>query len=206
MVDDVRRPEGLGKPGLIARKVVGRENNALFTVLFGDFLEFCSDFVQGLIPGNFLEFAGTALALALQGLLDAKRMVPEPERLRAAAAIAALRMRGVREDAHRVGAELGALLLHGEHAATGAAHAAGRRMGFPTFFLELLNGLFNLSERDAGETADADARRGRTQEGTAGDADARSRVRFLVHELSPSKSEITHFSCNFTPRDYHEES
>ena len=57
VVDHVRRAERLRKPGLIPREVVRREHDALFTVLLGDFLEFRRNFVQGLIPGNFLEFA-----------------------------------------------------------------------------------------------------------------------------------------------------
>ena len=65
-------------------------------------------------------------------------MIPCPERGRAAAAIAALGMIGIGKDANACTRGLLSFLVHGKHAAAGAAHAATDRIGLPAFFLESL--------------------------------------------------------------------
>lgn len=153
MVDDVGRAEGRRKPILIAREIMGREADRAFAVLGGEFLDLAGDFVERLIPGDFFEFPFAALAHALQGLLDAQRMVPCPDRLCAAAAIAALRMVRIREDAHGLHRGLFALLLHREHAAARTAHAAGHRVRFPALGLETRDLFLGRSPGGSAEAA-----------------------------------------------------
>lgn len=131
MIDDVGRAERVRKPFLGTREGVAREHDGAFAVALDDRLELRSDFRESLIPGDLLEFTRAALALALQGLPDAHRMVPRPERLGAAAAVAALGMVGIGHDAHGRARGGLAFAAHGEQPASGAAHAACNGMGRP---------------------------------------------------------------------------
>lgn len=164
--NDVRRAERKAEPVLEGAEVVRGHRDGVFAVLLNDFLHALGDVVQSLVPGDFHELPFAALTRALHGLLEANRGVPDVHRARAAGAVTALRMRGVRVDADGVKRRLRAVLVHGEHAAVAAAHVAGDGMGRPAFVLE--TGDFGFDAGPGGHRRGGGARRGRrTEEGAS---------------------------------------
>ena len=149
-----RDPLGVGGEG------VRRGDDGLLAVLGDDVLELRGDVVEGFVPGDFLELAFTAFAHALERLPDAQRVVPDPHRGGGAAAVAALGVIRIREDANRLFRGRLADLLHGHEAAEGAAHAAGERMTAPALVLELLelcfDGPHGAGRGDGSRTAELD--------------------------------------------------
>ena len=75
----------------------------------------------------------------LQRLLQPVGACPEHRGLRRAPAHAALRMRRIREHAHRRETRLHARLLHDDETASAAANLAGDGVCFPPFFLQGFN-------------------------------------------------------------------
>ena len=73
-------------------------------------------------------------------------MVPDPHRGGGAAAVTALGMVGIGEDAHRLFADGLAFLAHGNQAAVGAAHAAGHGVAGPALSFELFELCFGRKQ------------------------------------------------------------
>lgn len=78
MADHIGRAQGAAEPLLHGRKIMRRHGDSSFTIFLNDRLYSFGDFIQCLIPGNFLKFAVTACTNALQGLFKAHRMIPNP--------------------------------------------------------------------------------------------------------------------------------
>ena len=178
--NDVRGAERKAEPVLEGAEVVRGHRDGVFAVLLDDFLHALGDVVQGFVPGNLHELSFAALARALHGLLEANRGIPHVHRARAAGAVAALRMRGVRVDADGVKGRLRAVLVHGEHAAVAAAHVAGDGMGRPAFVLQ--TGDFGFDVGPRGHRRGGGARRGRRTEEGASTQTRRSGLLMFRHE------------------------
>lgn len=163
MADHIGRAQGAAEPLLHGRKIVRRHGDSSFTVFLNDRLYSFGDFIQRLIPGNFLKFAVTAGTNALQGLFKAHRMIPNPHCLCSARAAAALRMGWIRHDAHRFLRNRRTFLMHGQKTAVTAADIAGARMRLPSVCLQSLNlfgkRLINGHKRRESERAGRTSRR-----------------------------------------------
>ena len=89
MADHIGRAQSAAEPLLHGRKIVRRHGDSSFTVFLNNRLYSFGDFIQCLIPGNFLKFAVTAGTNALQGLLEADDSKPTLPVLRARSSRAA---------------------------------------------------------------------------------------------------------------------
>lgn len=137
--DLIDRPKRKGRPLLNAGERVARVDDGGFAILLDDRLQLLRDPVERLVPRDFLKLSFAPGADPLQRLLQPVGACPEHRGLRRAPAHAALRMRRIREHAHRRETRLHARLLHDDETASAAANLAGDGVCFPPFFLQGFN-------------------------------------------------------------------